>query len=73
MNGSTIMATSTSAGVTPAGPNRRRPAATAPPSRSPYAGVVAKKSGEIHVDRRAVLHLREHPNRGLREIAGPLE
>ena len=73
VNGSTIIATSTSAGVSPAVPNRRRPAVTAPPSRSPNAAVVAKNAGELGVDRRAVLHLREHRHRRLREVARPLE
>src|SRR5688572_12263933 len=43
VNGSTIIATSTSLAATPASPKRRGAAVTAPPSRSPNAAVVAKK------------------------------
>ena len=73
VNGSTIIATSTSAGVSPAAPNK-------PPAGRDRAAVALaergrgrEERGELGVDRRAVLHLREHRHRGLREVAGPFE
>ena len=70
VNGSTIIATSTSAGVRPAAPNNR----FARGDRAAFAfaerGGGREERGQLGMDRRAVLHLREHRHRRLREIAG---